>query len=127
MNITPTTIAFCEALFRLQKRITPEILKSEAFETVFEPFAIAPYEFGDIKPALGYSGELAVMPDRDNQELYRISIRVIGENTGRIYSTTTDTAFTGEILLQVLSGGLNPDASVATVKRILGSIPELAK
>lgn len=128
MNITPTTIAFCNAMFRLQKRLSPALFEDEHFTGIYEEFEIAPYEWHDIRPALGYHGELAIIVDKENPALYRISIRVVCDSSREVRSAASDIALASEEVIQVISGvggRLDPDDSLATVKRILSSFPEL--
>ena len=130
MNITPTTIAFCNALFRLQKRLSPVLFEDKDFAGIYEPFEIAPYEWHDIHPALGYHGELAVIADQENPALYRISIHVVCDSTCEVRFAASDIALTSEEVIKVISGRggrLDPDDSVSVVKRILSSFPALQK
>jgi len=127
MRISFTTIEFCEALFRLQKRLTLDNLTDQNFTAEMESFSIGPKEWWDINEIHGYHGELAVISDPAVSDRRKISLRVVHEETGTVYSVTTDSSYTAEDTLLVLNRMIDPDAMVSELRRIFRSIPGMMK
>lgn len=122
MRVTPTTIAFCEALFRLQKRLTIEILQDENFTEEMEVFEIARREWYDLNEVHGCHGELAIISDPVAPGLRKLSLRLVQEESGTVYSITS-TSCTAEDILLGLYRDIDPDEMVSGIKRMLEQIP----
>ena len=127
MRITFTTVEFCEAMFRLQKRLALDHLQDQNFAEEMEAFAIGPREWWDINEIHGYHGELAIISDPAVSDRRKISLRVVHEETGTVYSVTTGSSYTAEDALILLNRGLDPDTMVREVRRIFKSIPGMLK